>query len=112
MPSSSSVRTSVASVKRAGGLVSCPCGSSARSSTVSPSEKFGNRRSSSPSCTARSSSRPSSYAARKPRNVITVPDAPNSAVSFAFESPAIRSETVCPCASYICEAIVRIQISS
>ncbi len=44
--------------------------------------------------------------------MITVPDAPNSAVSLALDSPAIRSETVCPCASFICEAIVRIQISS
>ena len=35
--------------------------------------------------------------------------APDSPV---FDSPAIRSETVCPCASFICDAIVRIQISS
>ena len=57
-------------------------------------------------------SRPSSYAARKPRNVITVPDAPNSAFSPDDDVPAMRSETVCPFASFICDAIVRIQISS
>jgi hypothetical protein len=44
--------------------------------------------------------------------VITVPEAPNSTVSPLLESPAIRSETVWPCASFIWEAMVRIQISS
>ncbi len=43
---------------------------------------------------------------------MTVPDAPNSAFSPADESPAIRSETVWPFASAICEATVLIQISS
>ena len=44
--------------------------------------------------------------------MITVPEAPNSTASAALDSAAIRSETVCPCASFICEAIVRIQINS
>ena len=44
--------------------------------------------------------------------MITVPEAPNSTDSPALESAAIRSETVCPCASFIWDAIVRIQISS
>ena len=44
--------------------------------------------------------------------MITVPDAPNSACSPPDDVPAMRSDTVCPCASFICDAIVRIQISS
>ena len=74
-------------------------------------------------------------AARKPRKVITVPEAPNStfspsleaaaaepptpgdetatpSASPGLEAAAIRSETVCPWASFIWDAIVRIQISS
>ena len=43
---------------------------------------------------------------------MTVPDAPNSVSSPADEVPAMRSDTVWPAASFICEAIVRIQISS
>ena len=44
--------------------------------------------------------------------MITVPEAPNSAASPALESAAIRSDTVWPRASSICDATVRIQISS
>ena len=44
--------------------------------------------------------------------MITVPDAPNSAFSPDDDVPAMRSDTVWPAASFICDAIVRIQISS
>jgi hypothetical protein len=44
--------------------------------------------------------------------VITVPDTPNSAFSPVEDVPAMRIVTVCPAASFICDAIVRIQISS
>ena len=54
-----------------------PRARAADASTASPTSSGGSRRSSSPFFD--SSSRPSSYAARKPRNVITVPEAPNSA---------------------------------
>ena len=41
-----------------------------------------------------------------------MPEAPNSTFSSSVDSAAIRSETVCPCASFIWDATVRIQISS
>ena len=44
--------------------------------------------------------------------MITVPEAPNSASSPEDDVPAMRSETVWPFASAICEATVLIQISS
>jgi hypothetical protein len=47
-----------------------------------------------------------------PRNVITVPLTPNSASSPAVEVAPSRIVRVCPRASAICEATVRIQISS
>jgi hypothetical protein len=44
--------------------------------------------------------------------VITVPEAANSTVSPPAAAAPIRSEAVWPRASAICEATVRIQISS
>ena len=76
IPRSSSALTSVASVNRAGGLVACPSASSERACSSCPTCSAGRRRSSSSSL---GSSLPSSYALRKPGNVITVPEAANSA---------------------------------
>ena len=48
----------------------------------------------------------------KPGNVITVPLARNvAAVSSALVAPS-SMETVCPAASFICEAIVRLKMRS
>ena len=44
--------------------------------------------------------------------MITVPDAPSSTSSPDDDAAAMRSDTVCPRASAICEAIVRFQMSS
>ena len=63
----------------------------------------------------RSTSRPSSYAARKPRKEMTVPDAPKTAgvgPSGSAASAPSRSDAVEPRASAICEATVRFQMSS
>jgi len=64
----------------------------------------------------RSVSRPSSYAARKPRKVMTVPDAENTASTFVpsarVPSTPRRTDAVEPRASPICEATVRFQMSS
>jgi hypothetical protein len=70
-------------------------------------------------------SRPSSYAAMKPRKVMTVPDAANTASRSRSPSgdpeaagverravAARRTEAVDPRESAICEATVRFQISS
>ena len=43
---------------------------------------------------------------------MTVPEAPNSTFSPPDEVAPMRSETVCPRASSICEASVRFQIRS
>ena len=45
-------------------------------------------------------------------DLITVPDVENTAVRWSVDSAAIRSVTVSPVASVICEAIVRFQMSS
>ncbi len=61
----------------------------------------------------RSSSRLSSYAARNPRNVMTVPEAANSATSPADVGPAaMTTDAVDPFASAICDAMVRFQMRS
>ncbi len=44
--------------------------------------------------------------------MITRPDAENTTSSPADEAPPSRTDTLCPVASFICEATVRIQISS
>jgi hypothetical protein len=49
---------------------------------------------------------------RNPWNVITRPLAANTTSSPVAASPPSRTETVRPTASFICEAIVRIQMSS
>ena len=62
-----------------------------------------------------SSSRPSSYAARNPRKVMTVPEAEYSAVAASAPmrtGAATFTLAVEPVASAICEATVRFQIRS
>jgi hypothetical protein len=44
--------------------------------------------------------------------VITRPEAPNTTSSPVAAAPPSRIETLWPVASFICEATVRIQISS
>ena len=52
------------------------------------------------------------FAERKPRKVMTVPDAVNSAVPASTVFPAMVTDAVEPRASAICEATVRFQIRS
>ena len=79
--------------------------------TLSPSETFGSRVSRS-SDSVSGSSRPSTYALRKPWKVITRPEAENTTSSPEAAAPPSRTVTLRPSASFICEATVRIQISS
>jgi hypothetical protein len=58
------------------------------------------------------SSVPSTYALRKPWKVMTRPLAEKTASSPVEDAPPMRIDTDCPVASFICEATVRIQISS
>ena len=55
---------------------------------------------------------PSTYALRKPWKVITRPLAENTTSSPVEAPPPIRIVTELPTASFICDATVRIQISS
>ena len=97
-------------MKRDGGVVSCPSGSSCeRLQLVAGLEV---RQQALLLLLDVGSSRPSTYAARNPRNVITVPDAENSASRPVGVVVPRRSETVSPLASAICEATVRFQIRS
>ena len=43
---------------------------------------------------------------------MTRPEAPNTTSRPSEAAPPIRTETDCPTASFICEATVRIQMSS
>ena len=114
IPRSSRAFTRLASVNRGGGLVSWPATSRSRTSSRSPTVIAGSRRSASRSASedTRSSSRPSSYAARNPRNVMTVPLAENSATRASDAVAASRTDAVEPRASAIWLATVRFQISS
>ena len=78
--------------------------------TGSPSASAGSRVSW--SSRAAASSVPSTYALRKPWKVITRPEAENTTSSPPVAAPPKRIETDWPTASCICEATVRIQISS
>jgi hypothetical protein len=109
MPSSSSFLTRLASVYRGGGDVSWPFATGSDGVSAWPSASCG-RRSSSLSA-SRSSSRPSSYAARKPRTVMTVPLAENCASRPPAASPT-TTVAVEPVASTIWEATVRRQMRS
>lgn len=64
------------------------------------------------SVSADGSSAPSTYAFRKPWKVITRPDEVNSQLSPVEALASILIETLLPTASFICDATVRIQISS
>ncbi len=104
----------MASVKRGGGLVSWPS-----ASTLERVDRVADRHLRQPavllaasSAAARSSSRPSSYAARKPRKVMTVPEAESSTSRPSASVAPSRTVAVEPVASAICEATVRFQISS
>jgi len=55
---------------------------------------------------------PSTYALRQPWKVITRPDAEKTTSSPVAAAPPIRTYTDWPTASFIWDAIVRIQISS
>ena len=106
---SSSSRTRVASVYRAGGLVLCPSAVTSTGDSVSPLSTSGSGRSSesvSPSSTL------STYAFKKPWKVITLPVAVNSPASPLLAVASTRIVTLRPSASRIWDATVRIQISS
>ncbi len=108
---SSSSLISEASVYRAGALVECPSASISLAASASPSATAGSRRSRS-SSSASGSSEPSTYAFRKPWKEMIFPEAVNSTVRPSDASPPTRTVTELPVASFICEATVRIQISS
>ena len=95
----------------AGGLVSWPAARSAAAETASPSDRSGSRVWQS-SVSVSGSSEPSTYALRKPWKVITRPVAENTTSSPVAAAPPSRIVTERPWASFICEATVRIQISS
>ena len=101
----------LASVKRAGGCVSWPFGCTSRVSSWSPSASGGNRRSRS-SSSASGSSAPSTYARRKPGEVMTLPDAASVSSSPAVVVARNRTDALVPVASIIWLATVRCQISS
>jgi hypothetical protein len=91
-------------------LVSWPFAPSEAAETASPSCRSG-------SGTWSSSLRlppsvPSTYALRNPWKVMTRPDAPKTTSRPSAAAPPMRTETDWPTASFICEATVRIQISS
>ncbi len=118
IPRSSRAFTSDASVKRGGGDVRCPSAVRSEADRGSPSFMAGRRASPfdssavDESVSYRETSRPSSYAARNPRNVMTVPDAENRTSVPSDAVAPRRTDAVCPRASAICEATVRFQISS
>ena len=92
-------------------MVSCPEASTSIAGSTSPSATSGSRVSWS-SVSADGSSAPSTYALRKPWKVITRPDEVNSQFSPVEALASILIETLRPSASFIWDAIVRIQISS
>ena len=65
-----------------------------------------------PPADASGSSLSSTYARRKPGNVIVRPDVVNTTDSSVIDVPPMRTDTVVPTASDICEASVRCQMSS
>ena len=108
-------------MNRGGGEVWCPSAVRSVAEIASPCASCGSRASSPPvplpadgaaSSAYRSLSRPSSYAAMKPRKVMTVPDAANTAARPSLVRAPIFTDAVDPRASAICEATVRFQISS
>ncbi len=100
-------------MNRAGGLVACGSAEMLTSVTCSPCARAGRRTSFFlPDSAEADSSSPSSYAARKPGKVTTVPLALNSALRPSLASAMSLIVVVAIFASAIWEATVRFQISS